>query len=157
MVFKDVWEGFPDRADTSAVDLVLYISETVADPGRQLQEVLDDALPDIRLELFTGFEELVTGLKRPEAEPAVMVLVLGHRAELEEFLPLRPELANTRVILVLPDESRETLSLAQRLSPHYVCAVGADFVEVATIIDEILKERRVSSSGVENLPPNHNL
>lgn len=157
MVLKDFWKGFPDQADTSAMDLVLYFSEEAEGPGRQFQEVLNNTLPEIQLELFTSFEELVTGLNRPEAEPAVVVLVISNRAELEEFLPLRKVLQNTRVILVLPDESRETMGLAQRLNPHYIKSADDDFVELATIIDEILKERRVSSTGGQTLPPNHNL
>jgi len=64
-----------------------------------------ETLPDIRFEVFTDFEELVTGLKRPEAMPATVLLVIGDRVELEEFLPLRPVLLNTRIILVLPEEN----------------------------------------------------
>jgi len=157
MVLKDFWEGFPDRADTSAFYVVLYYSGEAAEPGQQLQEVLNNDLPQIQVELFTGFEELVTGLQRPEAEPLVVVLVIGDRAELDEFLSLRTVLAPTNVILVLPDDSEETRSLAQRLDPHYVCTVEDDFVEVATVIDEILQERRVSTPEGEPLPPDHNL
>jgi hypothetical protein len=109
------------------------------------------------VDLFTSFEELVAGFKRPETEPAVVVLVIADRAELEEFLPLRPELEDTSVILVLPEQSPETMSLAQELDPYYIKYVEDDFVEVATIIDEILKERRISTPEVESLPPDHNL
>ena len=79
----------------SAVDLVLYYSEEAERHGRKLQEVLNNDLPDMRLELFTDFEELVTGLQRPEVDPAAVVLVIGSRTELDEFLPLRPILQNT--------------------------------------------------------------
>lgn len=143
MVLKDFWEGLPDQADTSAVDLVLYYPAEAAGPGQQLQEVLNNTLPDIRLERFMDFEELVTALKRPEAEPAVIVLMISKRIELEAFLILRPALQKAEVILVLPDESRETVGLAQRLNPYYICLAGENFVELATVIDEILQERRV--------------
>jgi hypothetical protein len=139
MVLKDYWEGFPDQADTSAVDLILYFSEEAAGPGRQLQEVLNNTLPDVRLELFTDFEELVMGLKRPEAEPAVIVLVISNLTEMEAFLILRPALQKAEVILVLPDASRETVGLAQRLNPYYISLVGENFVDLATVIDEILQ------------------
>lgn len=157
MVLKDFWEGYPDTSDTSAVNVVLYFSPEAEGPGRELQEVLRNDLPEIQVEIFTGFEELVTGLQRPEAEPLVVVLVIADRAELEEFLPLRPVLANTRVILVLPDLDDETRSLAERLNPHYVGSVEEDFVEVATTIDEFLRDQRVSAPESETLPPDHNI
>jgi hypothetical protein len=157
MVLKDFWEGFPDTSDTTAVYVVLYFSAEAEGPGRKLQEVLENDLPEIPLEIFSGFDDLVTGLKRPEAEPVVVVLVIASRTELEEFLPLRPVLANTRVILVLPEDSEDIRSLAERLNPSFVCSVEEDFVEVATVIDEFLRERRVSTPETETLPPDHNI
>jgi DNA-binding NarL/FixJ family response regulator len=157
MVLKDFWEGFPDRAETSAMDLVLYFSEEAADAGAELQEVLNNALPERRVEVFTDLEEMVTDLRRPEAEPVLVVLVIGDVAELEEFLPLRSLWQDAGIILVLPDETEETLSLAQELNPSYIKSADEDFVELASVIDEILKERRVASIEEEPLPPDHNL
>jgi hypothetical protein len=157
MVLKDFWEGVPDQAEMSAVDLVLYYSEEGERRGRKLQEVLNNDLPDMRLEIYTDFEELVTGLQRPEVDPAVVVLVIGSRTELDEFLPLRPILQKTRVVLVLPDQARETLALAERLDPYYIKAPGDDFVELASIVDEILEERRVTPLSEELPPPSHNI
>jgi hypothetical protein len=141
----------------SAVDLVLYYSEEAEHRGQKLQEVLNNDLPDMRLELFTDFEELVTGLQRPEVIPAAVVLVIGSRTELDEFLSLRPVLQNTRVFLVLPDQARETLTLAEQLDPYYIKPPGDDFVELASIVDELLEERRVTPLSEEPPPPSHNI
>lgn len=157
MVLKDFREGFPDEAETTAVNVVLYFSDEAEGPGRELLEILENDLPEIQVELFTGFDDLVTGLKRPEAEPAVVALVIADRAELEEFLPLRPILEGSKIILVLPDDTAETLSMAERLEPHFIKSTEDDFVEVATIIDEILQERRISTPEAESLPPDHNI
>jgi hypothetical protein len=141
----------------SAVDLVLYYSEEAEHRGQKLQEVLNNDLPDMRLELFTDFEELVTGLQRPEVIPAAVVLVIGSRTELDEFLSLRPVLQNTRVFLVLPDQARETLTLAEQLDPYYIKPPGDDFVELASIVDELLEERRVTPLSEEPPPPSHKI
>ncbi len=157
MVRKDFWEGFPDKAGMSAVDLVLYYSEEALHRGRKLHEVLSNDLPDLRLELFTDFEELVTGLQRPEVNPAAVVLVIGSRTELDEFLELRPVLRNTRVILVLPDQAKETLALAEQLNPYYIKPPGEDFVDLASVLDEILEERRVTPLNEEPPPSSHKI
>jgi hypothetical protein len=141
----------------SAVDLVLYYSEEAEHRGQKLQEVLNNDLPDMRLELFTDFEELVTGLQRPEVIPAAVVLVIGSRTELDEFLSLRQVLQNTRVFLVLPDQARETLTLAEQLDPYYIKPPGDDFVELASIVDELLEERRVTPLSEEPPPPSHKI
>ena len=141
----------------SAVDLVLYYSEEAEHRGRKLQEVLNNDLPEVRLELFTDFEELVTGLQRPEVNPAAVVLVIGSRTELDEFLALRPTLQKTRVLLVVPDQSRETLALAEQLHPYYIKPPGDDFVELVYIVDELLEERRVTPLSEEPPPPSHNI
>jgi hypothetical protein len=157
MVRKDLWEGFPDQADMSTVDLVLYYSEEAEKRGRKLQEVLSNDLPEMRWEFYTDFAELATGLQRPEVNPAAVVLVIGDRTELDELLALRPVLQNTRVILVLPDQTKETRALAEQLHPYYIKLPGDDFVELASVIDEILEEHRVTSVGEENPPPTHTI
>jgi hypothetical protein len=157
MVLKDFWEGFPDQADVSAVDLVLYYSEGAERRGRKLQEVLNNDLPETRLEIFTDFDGLVTGLQRPEVDPAAVILVISDRPELDEFLPLRPVLQNTQVLLVLPDQTRETLALAEQLDPYYIKPPGDDFVELAAIVDELLEDRRVTPLSEEPPPPTHNI
>jgi hypothetical protein len=157
MVLKDFWEAFPDKAETSAVDLVLYYSEEAERRGQKLQEVLNNNLPDLRLEVFTDFEELVTGLQRSEVDPAAVVLVIGSRTELEEFLPLRPALRKTRVILVPPDQTRATLALAGGLNPYYIKPPEDDFVELAAIVDELLEERRVTPLSEVPPPPKYNI
>ena len=141
----------------SAVDLVLYYSEEAEHRGRKLQEVLNTDLPDIRLEYFTDFEELVTGLQRPEVDPAAVVLVIGSLTELDEFLSLRPALQNTRVVLVLPDQTKETLTLAEQLNPYYIKPPGDDFGELAYILDELMEERRVTPLSEEPPPPSHKI
>jgi hypothetical protein len=143
--------------EMSAVDLVLYYSEEAERRGRKLQEVLNNDLPDMRLEVFTDFEELVTGLQRPEVDPAAVVLVIGNRTELDDFLELRPILQNTRVVLVLPDQAKETLALAGQLNPYYIKRPGDDLVELASVVDELLEERRVTPLSEEPPPPSHNI
>ncbi len=157
MVLKDFWEGVPDEAEMSAVDLVLYYSEEAGGRGRKLQEVLENDLPDMRLEVFTDFGELETGLQRPEMEPAAAVLVIASRTELDEFLTLRPVLGNTPLLLVLPEQTKETLALAEQLDPYYIKPPGDDFVELASILDEVLEERRVTPLSGEPPPPDHNI
>jgi|UniRef100_A0A7C3Z2W1 hypothetical protein len=168
MVLKDFWEGYPDETDMadmeeaglgemSAVDLVLYYSEEVARRGRKIQEVLENDLPDVRLEVFTDFDELAAGLQRPEVNPAAVVLVVGSREELDEFLELRPILENTPVVLVLPDHTEATLALAEELNPHYIKPPGEDYVELASILDELLEERRVAAALGEPVAPDHSI
>lgn len=168
MVLKDFWEGYPDETELaekeeagmtemSAVDVVLYYSEDAKRRGQKLEEILANDLPEARLEVFTDFDELAAGLQRPEVDPAAVVLVIGSREELDEFLELRPFLENTRVIVVPPDQTDATLALAEELNPHYIKPPGEDYVELASIVDEILEERRVSSAVGEPLPPDHTI
>jgi hypothetical protein len=99
----------------------------------------------------------VTGLQRLEVDPAAVILVIGSRTELDEFLSLRPVLQNTRVFLVLPDQARETLTLTEQLDPYYIKPPGDDFVELASIVDELLEERRVTPLSEEPPPPSHKI
>ena len=55
------------------------------------------------------------------------------------FCRSRPVLQNTRVVLVLPDRARDTQTLAEQLDPYYIKPPGDDFVELASIVDELLK------------------
>jgi hypothetical protein len=58
---------------------------------------------------------------------------------------------------VLTDESTENVGLAQRLNPRYISLSGEDFVDLATVIDEILQESGISSTGGQTSPPKYTL
>jgi hypothetical protein len=148
MIHKDFWPGFPDRCPTSAVDLVLYFSEEAEDQGRELLELLDNEVAAARIETFTDIEELITDIKRPEMEPAVLVLVIGSIDELEEFSQLLPVLEKAKIYVVLQTEATaETMALAERLHPEFISRPDEDLSEVATLIDMYLQEQRISPSA----------
>jgi hypothetical protein len=44
---------------------------------------------------------------------------------------------NTRVILVVPDLSEETIALAHRLRPRYLTYVDGNFPALQTVVDKM--------------------
>jgi hypothetical protein len=96
-------------------------------------------------------------LKRPEMEPAILVLVISTTEELEEFLQLMPVLEKSKIYLVLLNPTEETMARAEQLNPEFISRPEEDLIEVGTLIDKYLREQRVSPTAEDTLPPKNNL
>jgi hypothetical protein len=122
------------------MELALFCSKNTAAVGEHIQKVLRSSLPGRRMEVFPTIEALVSRLRHLNAEPAVAVLVADGHPELIQLLSLRPFLRKTRIILVLPDGEDETIALAHRLRPRYLCYLEDDFLELGFVLGKMLKD-----------------
>ncbi len=72
------------------------------------------------------------------------MLVLGPSHEdLRRIISLRDFLKDARVLLVLGDESEETISLAHRVLPTYISDLDESTSGVVSVLKQLMKDARV--------------
>ncbi|MGZ5498250.1 MAG: hypothetical protein ACXWHI_05990, partial [Candidatus Aminicenantales bacterium] len=101
------------------MNLFVLIAENGGTSGRFLEDVTP-LVPQDKIEVLNGSLALAERLRKPR-DPFCAVLVLGPSHEdLRRIISLRDFLKDARVLLVLGDESEETISLAHRVLPTYI-------------------------------------
>jgi len=111
-----------------------------AGPERRFLEDVTPVVPRDKLEVLPGPSALAERLRRPR-DPSCVVLVLGPSHEdLRKIVSLREFLKDARIVLVLGDQSEETISLAHRVMPTYISDLGSGTTGVVSVLRQIVRD-----------------
>lgn len=121
---------------------VFFCSLSLQENEKKLFALLKKSFPEARLEVFTHYPDLALRLIHPKEETSVAVIVLSGREETMSLLPVRDMISDTAIIVVLPDDSREMISLAHRLRPQFIGFFDSDFSELISVIGRMIDIRR---------------
>ncbi len=84
--------------------------------AERLQRVIQEVASQDKLEIHRTFGSLSQRLHQPRNGLNIAVLAPTGRGELGEILSLREPFSDIRIILILPDRERETISNAHNSS-----------------------------------------
>jgi hypothetical protein len=77
-------------------------------------------------------------LKYPGNNGRVTVLLAGDEADLEEALTINGILKDARLILIVPNSSREIVAKGHLLGPRYLSYADGDFRDVAAVLAKMV-------------------
>jgi hypothetical protein len=114
-----------------------------------LQVMIREGLPQLRIEAFSTTETLLLGLRNPDAVPILaVVLVPTTAADLEQIVQARILLEDIRTLLVLPSHDAAMVALGHRLRPSFIAFHDGDVSEVGAVLDKIMSRRLAETTGL---------
>ena len=106
---------------------------------------LDDAValvPKDKLEVFDGFAAFAERLRKPR-DPCCAVLVLGpSHDDLTGMVSLRGFLKDAKILLVLADQSEETIALAHKILPTYISDLENSTSGIVSVLKQMTRDAR---------------
>jgi hypothetical protein len=115
-------------------------------PDGGAERFLRDASPFVpqnALEVFRDVGGFAERLRRPK-DPSSVVVVLGPSPEdLKRIAVLRDYLKDSRILLVLRDQSEETISLAHRVLPTYITYLDNSTAGIVSVLRQVMKDTGV--------------
>lgn len=120
------------------MSVLLYTGKSTRLGGR-LKRVIKTKVSGKEIESYTDMEGLARRLQQRVYDIDAAVLLLSTQCELDAILSRKESLWGLRVILVLPDEERETISKAHRLSPRFIGFMDKGFTDVAAVLAKMLE------------------
>jgi len=118
-------------------DVVIW-AKPASDSTWRLQQVMQETVPQIGLEIVSTIEMLSERLKYPGKNGLVTVLLAGNEDELEEALTINGILRDSRLILIIPNSSREIVAKGHLLGPRYLSYADGDFRDVAAVLAKMV-------------------
>jgi hypothetical protein len=119
------------------MNVIFYASERSAQRER-LKRVIDILVSRERIESYLTIESLEERLHQPINEPVVFVLQVSRMQELMQLLELRDCLIDRKMILILPDEDRDTISMGHALRPRFITYIESDFIDVSAVLGKMV-------------------
>lgn len=125
-------------------------------PEKRGERLLADLVPLVgrgSLEVFADLPSFAARVRRPK-EPGSVVLVFSPTHEdLNDLAGLRDCLKWTKVLLALPDQGEETISLSHKLFPTYIGYVDNGLAGIVCILKQLAKERAEAPAPVIKSEP----
>ncbi|MFO8058384.1 MAG: hypothetical protein R6V10_13930, partial [bacterium] len=113
---------------------------------RQIKSALEKEVEELSLEVYEGLEGLCGRLRRPVEEPAIAVFLVSGRDDLQELLSIQRLLKSMRIMLVLEEGNRETLSVAHRLRPRYLGYKEDGLTAIPAVINTLVQRLQKDES-----------
>lgn len=120
-----------------AVAFILYVHEDASDRGRQLNQMISMRCQKTETAVFQTLETFRKRLRKGISGDDIVVLFADTRQRLEELVPLRTRLEGTRIVIVLPDDEHDTLSLAVQFYPRFFTSIDTDYSILCEVLDKV--------------------
>jgi hypothetical protein len=126
---------------------LFYFAPAGSAKGDQLLSEISPLVPQEKLEVFRAASHLAARLLKQKNDFSVAILFDPKKAELKTFIPIRDSIRETRFLLVLPDQKKETISLAHRLVPTFISYFDNKNAEVVSVLQRLIKILPKGSTG----------
>ena len=130
---------------------LLFYATTADGVGGKLQGVIEEVVPEEKIEVCRTADSLSRRLCEPTYDLSVAVLLAETKEDLLCFVSNKELIWNLRVILVLPDGEDDTVTKGHLLRPRYLTYADGDFLDVATVLSKMLQTRYTNNRSGNHL------
>jgi len=117
---------------------IAYISK-LNESGKRIRGLLIEQWPDKKsFEIFTSLNRFDSRLRRPTGMEDIGLLFLATVADLNDMLNKRDLLDHLRLVIILPDNSEDTLAKAHLLRPRYLSYWDSNFSDVLLVLGKMI-------------------
>ena len=120
------------------MNLLLYATEPQG-TGKQLQKVIEELFPENNTEIYRTIDGLSHRLRQPRYDLAVVVLLAASKQDLLDLLSIRDLLDDLRVILLLPNREKDTITKGHTLRPRFLTYADSNFLDVAAVLSKMVR------------------
>ncbi len=120
------------------MEVFLYATEA-GEAGKRLERIIKISLDSLDIQVCRSIHSLTQKLRQPKNGFLIAVLVAHNKKELTEILSLKDLFWDLRIILILPNYEKDTISKGHKLHPRFLSYVDSDFKDVAAVLEKMLK------------------
>ncbi len=119
---------------------VLFYSTTKRGAGERIQKIVKGCVLKENLESYRTIDGLSLRLREPTNDIGIVVLLALDKKDLSSFLVVRELLLGLRIILILPDGKKDTVTNGHKLYPRFISYADGNFKDVASVLGKMLEE-----------------
>jgi len=126
------------------MDMIFYSPTMNGRPEERLQTMMEKLIPGGRPEACRTVDDLAARLLEPHNDLTIVLLLAADKDDLFDLASIGDlfHIHNARIIVVVPDRDKDTVSLAHRLRPRLLTYADSDFAEVFAVLNNIISEHR---------------
>lgn len=122
------------------MNLVLFIHKDASEKGKTLQDIIDRKFAETICQTLDTFNSFKTKLKEftDFGDKEIFILLADSKKRLKELTLLIDLLEGKRLILILPDESKSSISIAPRFFPRFFTSVSHTYNDLHDVLNKMI-------------------
>ena len=123
------------------MNLILFIHKDSLEAGVILKNTIETNFCDNKLHITDTFNSLKSKLKASFGNGTRDILILlGESQErLTQLIPLADLMEGKQIVLILPDESKKSLSKASQFFPRFFTPIKNEYDDLCKVINKMTK------------------
>ncbi len=126
---------------------VIFFSRKRVKTGKRIKNLVKTALPAKCVKVCHTIESVSARLRHP-GNPSIMILLAGNREDLYQLFALRDLMNDIDIILLLPDNGKDTVAMGLKLYPRFVGYLNEDLLELPLVL------KKMTTKTVKPCAPN---
>ncbi len=118
-------------------NVLLYLS-TSQDAGKRLQNKVNGIVVEETIVVIRNMEKFLNILRHQSSSITAAVILTSTEKELVELLSLRNLLHRIPVVLILPNQEKDTITKGHSLRPRFISYADSDFSDVRDVFSNIM-------------------
>jgi purine-binding chemotaxis protein CheW len=129
--------------------LTLFIHKEASENGRILQDAILRHFTAPDPEVINTFSEFKTKLKSISSYSCeeIIIVLIDRKNRLTKLISMIDILKGKRLVLILPDESKETRSQALRFFPRFFTQINESYDDLCDILKKMMKRNKKITNG----------
>jgi len=127
---------------------VLFIHQDSSETGATLKNIIDQNFDGIELETLRTVNQFEAKLRQFSNcyDRELLIILVDSKHRLNELIPLIQLLEDKRLILILPDQSNDVLSVAHRFYPRFFTYINDTYDDLCSVLDKMIQPKPMNKN-----------
>jgi hypothetical protein len=128
------------------MNIILFIHKDSLKKGDILKNIIDHKFHGTNLTTLQTFNEFKAKLKEGSGfiEKEIFILLADSKSRLTELTSLIDLLEGKRIILILPDEAKATLSCASQFFPRFFIPLSKTYDDLCSVLNKMINQEKIN-------------
>lgn len=133
------------------IRLIIFIHKQSGTDGRLLENTINNTFPEISKERLQTIQELELCLKQPLplGIQHIYILMADSKKRLQQLIGVFDDADDTKVLLILPDENRATISNGHKLLPRFATSQRNGFIDLCAVLAKMIQTLKIKRLAAE--------
>jgi len=123
------------------MNLILYVHQDSSRKGSTIKRVIEQNFKGLEIEYIQTFNALKARLKKVSTyNKEIYVLLADSKNRLAELTKLIDLLEDKRIILIVPDDSKATLSSALKFFPRFFTPISDTYNDLRDVLTKMIDQ-----------------
>jgi len=131
---------------------LLFYSSSKSQASKRVEKTILTIIPENLLETNHTLRSLSTRLMEPLGDLSIAILFIATQDEFSSLLAMKELLQHIRIILILPDRKKATVSMGHRLGARFLSYKDGNFSDIAAVLRHVVEKMAATNSAIRNHP-----